>query len=75
VRQLLAAVLAAATSALSLGLLQHPWAECVTVAIAAIGALYISPTTPTRCPQCGTVHGLNDPPAPTPPWPGTRSPG
>jgi hypothetical protein len=66
--QLVAALIAGATSALSLGLLPHPWAECVSVAIATIGALYIDRGTLTRCPDCGTVHELMAPPArPEPP--------
>lgn len=65
--QLVAALIAAATSALSLGLLPHPWAECVTVAIATIGALYVGPGTLTRCPDCGTVHELMAPPNPPAP--------
>jgi hypothetical protein len=63
VGQGLAALLAMATAALSLGLLPHPWAELVTVAIAGAGAVYVSPRVQTRCPQCGVVHGVSDPPS------------
>jgi len=63
VRQWIAAGIAAGTSALSLGLLPRPWDGIVTVAVAALSALYVDRRTLTRCPDCGTAHELMAPPS------------
>lgn len=60
--QVVAALLAAGSAALSLGTLPHPWADVVTVVVAALAAVYIPSSTTTRCPSCGTAHTLMVPP-------------
>jgi hypothetical protein len=42
-QRILVALTAAGTSALSIGLLPHPWDGVVVVAIAGIGTLYETP--------------------------------